>query len=70
MARTFLEQTASQLTYAGLVALNESLEEDELVVLFRNDHFTTMLKHRVRGFSPRPLFDADAAARRASCLRC
>lgn len=45
IAESFLERTASQLTYHGLCELNSSLQEDELCVLFRNNHFITLLKH-------------------------
>jgi len=36
----------SQFTYTGLVQLTEGIAEGELVVLFRNDHFATVLKHK------------------------
>lgn len=40
----FLEETASQLTHEGLVRLHDQLHERELVVFFRNNHFSTILK--------------------------
>ena len=47
MAEEFLERTASQLTYHGLHELVTTLKEDELAVFFRNNHFSTLLKHKV-----------------------
>lgn len=41
---TFLERSASQLTYHGLSELSGSLSEDEIGVLFRNNHFSTIYK--------------------------
>lgn len=41
----FLEETASQLTFAGLLALHESIKSHQPCVFFRNNHFSTMLKH-------------------------
>ena len=41
---TFLADTASQLTYAGLLALHDTLPEGNLCTFFRNNHFSTMLK--------------------------
>lgn len=46
IAETFLERTASQLTYHGLCELNTTLMEDELCVLFRNNHFITLHKRK------------------------
>ena len=40
----FLERSASQLTYHGLSELTTSMEEDEIGVLFRNNHFSTIYK--------------------------
>lgn len=40
----FLSETASQLTYAGLLALHDSIPEGSLCTFFRNNHFSTMLK--------------------------
>ena len=45
LAEDWLERTQSQLTYAGLVALSECLLNDAPCVLFRNNHFSTILKH-------------------------
>ena len=47
-AECFLEETANQLTYHGLCELNAKLQEDELCVFFRNNHFSTLYKHQVR----------------------
>jgi len=41
---SFLEDTASQLTYAGLLALHRTIPEGSLCTFFRNNHFSTMLK--------------------------
>ena len=43
---SFLERSASQLTYHGLSELSSSLPEDEIGVLFRNNHFSTVYKHQ------------------------
>uniref|UniRef100_J3MHK4 MINDY deubiquitinase domain-containing protein n=2 Tax=Oryza brachyantha TaxID=4533 RepID=J3MHK4_ORYBR len=40
----FLQNTASQLTVYGLFCLQEGLNERELCVFFRNNHFNTMFK--------------------------
>jgi hypothetical protein len=44
LAENFLEQTASQLTYFGLSELHAEVKPNELCVLFRNNHFSTMYK--------------------------
>ncbi|XP_035223288.1 ubiquitin carboxyl-terminal hydrolase MINDY-2-like, partial [Stegodyphus dumicola] len=46
VAENFLEKTASQLTYHGLCELASHLKEDELCVLFRNNHFSSLIKHK------------------------
>ena len=43
----FLDSTQSQLTYHGLVELQHDLKPNELAVFFRNNHFSTILKHNV-----------------------
>lgn len=43
--REFLEQTANQLTYEGIIRLHGELRDNELAVLYRNHHFNTLLKH-------------------------
>lgn len=43
----FLESTQSQLTYYGLIELQEALKENELAVFFRNNHFNTIYKRNV-----------------------
>ncbi|RLO07979.1 hypothetical protein DYB28_004441 [Aphanomyces astaci] len=40
----FLADSASQLTYVGLIQLHEDLKERELAVFFRNNHFSTIFK--------------------------
>jgi hypothetical protein len=49
VAEQFLETTAAQLTYHGLCELTAAATEDELSVFFRNNHFSTMTKHKVTG---------------------
>ncbi|NXS54314.1 MINY1 hydrolase, partial [Brachypteracias leptosomus] len=46
VAEQFLESTASQLTYHGLCELTAAVREGELSVFFRNNHFSTMIKHK------------------------
>lgn len=46
IAEQFLETTAAQLTYHGLCELTATAKEDELSVFFRNNHFSTMTKHK------------------------
>ena len=46
----FLERTAAQLTYHGLSELVTSVKEDEMCVFFRNNHFSTLYKYKVRFF--------------------
>ncbi|XP_069734567.1 ubiquitin carboxyl-terminal hydrolase MINDY-1 isoform X2 [Phaenicophaeus curvirostris] len=46
VAEQFLETTASQLTYHGLCELTAAVREGELSVFFRNNHFSTMTKHK------------------------
>ncbi|KAI7908088.1 uncharacterized protein BX663DRAFT_19884 [Cokeromyces recurvatus] len=43
--KEFLKDTATQLTYYGLELLLDSIPEDSLCVLFRNNHFSTVYKH-------------------------
>eukprot|EP00743_Colponemidia_sp_Colp-15_P005197 GILK01005592.1.p1 GENE.GILK01005592.1~~GILK01005592.1.p1 ORF type:complete len:564 (-),score=122.28 GILK01005592.1:478-2130(-) len=40
----FLTETASQLTYFGLLELHREVNERELCVFFRNNHFSTVFK--------------------------
>ncbi|XP_030320982.1 ubiquitin carboxyl-terminal hydrolase MINDY-1 isoform X1 [Calypte anna] len=46
VAEQFLETTASQLTQHGLQQLRAAAKEEELSVFFRNNHFSTMVKHK------------------------
>ncbi|XP_026874745.2 ubiquitin carboxyl-terminal hydrolase MINDY-1 [Electrophorus electricus] len=46
VAEQFLESTATQLSYHGLCELNTTAREGELSVFFRNNHFSTMIKHK------------------------
>lgn len=47
VAEQFLSSTATQLTYHGLCELTSTVQEGELCVFFRNNHFSTMIKHKV-----------------------
>jgi hypothetical protein len=40
----FMDQTANQLTFYGLMQLHEHLRERQLCVFFRNNHFSTIFK--------------------------
>lgn len=42
----FLTRTAAQLTYYGLCELNSTIQDEELCVFFRNNHFSTLYKHK------------------------
>ena len=42
----FLARTATQLTYYGLCELNSTIQDEELCVFFRNNHFSTLYKHK------------------------
>ncbi|KAM7373743.1 hypothetical protein PAMP_008572 [Pampus punctatissimus] len=46
VAEQFLESTATQLSYHGLCELNTTANEGEISVFFRNNHFSTMIKHK------------------------
>ncbi|XP_040044688.2 ubiquitin carboxyl-terminal hydrolase MINDY-1 isoform X2 [Gasterosteus aculeatus] len=46
LAEQFLESTATQLSYHGLCELNTTATEGEISVFFRNNHFSTMIKHK------------------------
>lgn len=50
LAEEFLNQTASQLTNYGLSQLVKHIKDDELCILFRNNHFITMFKNKVNIF--------------------
>mmetsp|Transcript_95348 Transcript_95348/g.294062 ORF Transcript_95348/g.294062 Transcript_95348/m.294062 type:complete len:406 (+) Transcript_95348:55-1272(+) len=45
LIKEFMDRTASQLSYDGLLALHETVRERQLAVFFRNSHFSTMLKY-------------------------
>lgn len=47
LAEEFLNQTASQLTNYGLSQLIRHIKDDEISILFRNNHFITMYRHKV-----------------------
>mmetsp|Transcript_10058 Transcript_10058/g.20551 ORF Transcript_10058/g.20551 Transcript_10058/m.20551 type:complete len:412 (+) Transcript_10058:52-1287(+) len=44
-AKSFLDDSAHQLTYHGLTSLHSHLPENSLSVFFRNNHFSTIFKH-------------------------
>ncbi|XP_022600583.1 ubiquitin carboxyl-terminal hydrolase MINDY-2 isoform X1 [Seriola dumerili] len=46
VAEQFLSSTATQLTYHGLCELTSTVQEGELCVFFRNNHFSTMIKFK------------------------
>ncbi|KAK9527084.1 hypothetical protein VZT92_015746 [Zoarces viviparus] len=46
VAEQFLESTATQLSYHGLCELNTTATDGEISVFFRNNHFSTMIKHK------------------------
>lgn len=41
----FLHNTSHQLTDYGIQKLLEAVQEDEYVIFFRNNHFSTLIKH-------------------------
>eukprot|EP00931_Biecheleriopsis_adriatica_P079463 TRINITY_DN52870_c0_g1_i1.p1 TRINITY_DN52870_c0_g1~~TRINITY_DN52870_c0_g1_i1.p1 ORF type:complete len:407 (-),score=121.13 TRINITY_DN52870_c0_g1_i1:126-1346(-) len=43
--KDFLDRTASQISYDGLCALHETVNERQLAVFFRNSHFNCMTKY-------------------------
>eukprot|EP00421_Protoceratium_reticulatum_P073878 CAMPEP_0168428576 /NCGR_PEP_ID=MMETSP0228-20121227/36929_1 /TAXON_ID=133427 /ORGANISM="Protoceratium reticulatum, Strain CCCM 535 (=CCMP 1889)" /LENGTH=405 /DNA_ID=CAMNT_0008442641 /DNA_START=30 /DNA_END=1247 /DNA_ORIENTATION=+ len=45
LIKEFMDRTASQLSYDGLLALHETVRERQLAVFFRNSHFSTMMKY-------------------------
>lgn len=47
LAEEFLHASASQLTKYGLSQLIARVKEDELCILFRNNHFITLYKYKV-----------------------
>ncbi len=44
-AEQFLAETASQLSIFGLNSLKNKMRDGELAVFFRNNHFSTLIKH-------------------------
>lgn len=46
IARRFLIDTSSQITVFGLISLQTRLQENELVALFHNNHFSVLWKYR------------------------
>uniref|UniRef100_A0A2P2I8Z7 Ubiquitin carboxyl-terminal hydrolase n=2 Tax=Hirondellea gigas TaxID=1518452 RepID=A0A2P2I8Z7_9CRUS len=46
LCEEFLQLTSSQLTVHGLFALASTMVDSEVAVLFRNNHFSTIYKHK------------------------
>eukprot|EP00029_Vermamoeba_vermiformis_P010381 TRINITY_DN5426_c0_g1_i2.p1 TRINITY_DN5426_c0_g1~~TRINITY_DN5426_c0_g1_i2.p1 ORF type:complete len:376 (-),score=85.63 TRINITY_DN5426_c0_g1_i2:49-1176(-) len=44
--RHWLEETASQLTFHGIIQLHQDLQDEQLCVFFRNNHFSTLYRHK------------------------
>lgn len=53
----FLEENRSQLTHYGILKLNETMHDNQLAVLFRNNHFSTIWKNKVKIFLSNIIFD-------------
>lgn len=51
IAEEFLERTANQLTQYGLDELKGGIKDNEIGILFRNNHFLTLFKREVCNFS-------------------
>ncbi|KAJ3084197.1 Ubiquitin carboxyl-terminal hydrolase MINDY-2 [Rhizoclosmatium hyalinum] len=49
VAQQFLSSTSTQLTRTGLSQLSSSLQPNSLSVLFRNNHFSTLINHAQLG---------------------
>jgi len=45
LIQDFLDRTATQLSYDGLLALHEVVKERQLAVFFRNSHFSALMKY-------------------------
>lgn len=45
IVKQFLDDTSHQLTYAGLTELHSHVQEGNLCVFFRNNHFATLTKY-------------------------
>jgi hypothetical protein len=46
MIESFLDGSATQLSYYGLYSLHKDVKEESLSVLFRGNHFSVMTKHK------------------------
>nr|CDJ97151.1 Protein of unknown function DUF544 domain containing protein [Haemonchus contortus] len=46
LLQEFLDENVTQLTYHGLIGLMEAMQDGELAVLFRNNHFHTIHKRK------------------------
>ena len=44
LAKQFIINTSSQLTTQGIILLNETLSNNSISILFRNNHFSTLYK--------------------------
>jgi hypothetical protein len=47
---SFLNESASQMTYCGLASLHQCIKERELAILFRNNHFSVVYKNQDKLF--------------------
>lgn len=47
LCEDFINSSRSQLTIHGLFELGSALEREEIAVLFRNNHFSTIYKRGV-----------------------
>jgi len=50
LIREWLDSNSHQLTHYGLQQLHKSIKEDELVVFFRNNHFSTLTRNNGKLF--------------------
>ncbi|KAK6049779.1 hypothetical protein COOONC_12716, partial [Cooperia oncophora] len=46
LLQEFLDENVTQLTYHGLIGLMEAMQDGELAVLFRNNHFHTIHRRK------------------------
>jgi hypothetical protein len=45
MVKQFIDETAMQITFHGLLQLLEKVRERQLLVLYRNQHFSTLMRY-------------------------
>jgi len=51
LCKEFLENTASQLTEFGVISIHEKMLNHQLAILFRNNHFSVIYKHKMELFT-------------------